>query len=107
MAQKQNIRKFKVTVIVGGDLSECDGIEWQGKLWLVPYWYDDKAAGVTTPARVIRFDSVAHGKSGEGYVVNDPIPKELFAVETPKQPVPGYEYVELPAMTKPEGQKPH
>src|SRR4029453_8233725 len=41
-------------------LHECDGIEWQGKLWLVPHWLDSTATGETTPTRIIRFDHLPH-----------------------------------------------
>src|SRR4051812_10620758 len=96
---------FKVKVVFGGIISNVDGIEWQGKLWLVPHWLDNKAAGQTTPARIIRFDNLDYedvrGTNLGDFVITNSMPKELFSVETPKQPIAGYEYIELPAMTPP------
>jgi hypothetical protein len=101
------IRQFKVHVIVGGEHCTCDGIEWKEKLWLVPHWLEDKASGVSTPARIIRFESLPHQPFRDGYVVTDPVPKELFDLAPLKQPVAGFEYVELPALSQTEGKKPH
>ena len=60
MAEEEGVRQFKVEVIVGGERTTCDGIERKGKLWLVPHWLDGKATRETTPARIIRFDSLPH-----------------------------------------------
>ena len=99
---------FKVMVIgvENGTIAKCDGIAFEGKLWLVPHWIDAPAQGVTKPARLIRFDSLAHqhtqgSKYGAEYVVNYPIPKELFDVPTPKQAIPGFEIRELPEIAFP------
>ena len=29
---------FLVMVVIDGETLQCDGIEWMGKLWLVPQW---------------------------------------------------------------------
>ena len=78
MAEEEGVRQFKVEVIVGGERATCDGIEWKGKLWLVPHWLDGKATGGTTPARIIRFDSLPHDTFRGRYVVNYPIPKDFL-----------------------------
>jgi hypothetical protein len=102
------IREFKVEVVTDdGTRHICDGIEWKEKLWLVPYWLDDTGTGQTTPARIIRFDSLPYDRFRNGYVVNLPIPKALFHLAAPLQPLAGFEYEELPAVTRPAGQKPH
>jgi hypothetical protein len=92
-----------------GQVLTCDAVEWRGKLWLVPCWIDHIATGKTTPLRVIRFDNLPHTKA-EGldhmdFVVHDPIPKELFAFETPKESIAGYEYIDMPAYVRPEDDK--
>jgi hypothetical protein len=89
-----------------GALEKCDSVEFEGKLWLIANWYDIPARGVRQPARLIRFDTLPHQTMtnpayGADYVLNYPIPKELFAFETPKQAVPGFEYVEMPEITFP------
>jgi hypothetical protein len=101
-------RRFRALIIgaENGTIDRCDGLEHEGKLWLVPQWLDVPALGVTKPARLIRFDSLAHQhtpdlKYGVEYVVNYPIPKELFDVRTPLKPIAGFECVELPAIAFP------
>ena len=109
MAEK--IKILKVKVAYGGGLYNCDGIEWQGKLWLVPHWLDSADGKSTTPARLIRFDHLEHsdvrGTNLGDYVVSSSMPKELFALAPLQGPIAGHEYVELPALTLPEGEKPH
>jgi hypothetical protein len=102
------MKEFKALVIASddGSIAKGDGIEFDGKLWLVPQWYDIPAQGVRKPARLIRFDSLPHqhtpnSKQGVEYVINYPIPKELFALETPKQAIPGFEFVEMPEIDLP------
>jgi hypothetical protein len=102
------MRQFQVLVIgvEDGTINKCDGIEHEGKLWLVPRWLDAPAQGVTRPARLIRFDSVPHqhtpnARDGIEYVINYPIPIQLFEIQTPKQEVPGFEFVEMPELTLP------
>lgn len=92
--------------IENGAISKCDGIEHEGKLWLVPHWLDVPAQGVTKPARLIRFDLLPHqhtpnSQYGVEYVINYPIPNELFGVQTPKQAIPGFEFQELPEIALP------
>lgn len=97
---------FKVEVGTSdGKLHTCDGVEWRGKLWLVPYWIDRPATGETTPLRVIRFDNLPYadvrGSKLGDFVIHDPIPKELFDVQSPREPIGGYEYIDTPAMNPP------
>jgi hypothetical protein len=91
--------------VAGGTISQCDAIEYDNKLWLVPNWLDIPAQGVTKPARIIRFDSLRHqktpGPNGADFVINDPIPKELFDARTPRQAIPGFEFVEMPEISLP------
>ena len=108
MAAGDDIRLFKVWLSIGGkDVQSCDGIAWKGKLWLVPVWLDEKATGAPTPARIIRFDSLRHDTFRDGYAITDPLPKELFDLSPRQQSVPGYEYIDLPGLSLPAGQKPH
>jgi len=102
------MRQFLALVIglEDGTVSQCDGCEHEGKLWLVPRWLDAPAQGVTKPARLVRFDSVPHqhtpnAPNGFEYVINYPMPKHLFEVQTPKQEMSGFEFVEMPELTFP------
>ena len=102
---------YKVRAVSGSSLYTIDAIEWKGKLWLVPFWLDNPGKKETTPGRVIRFDNLRHsdvrGTSIGDFLLNDPLPKELLTRETPKQPIAGFEYEELPTMRGPEGDKTH
>jgi hypothetical protein len=100
------ILKALVIGIEDGTVSKCDAIEYEGKLWLVPRWLDIPAQGVTKPARLIRFDTLPHQKTPNSphrvdFVLNSPIPKELFEIHPPKQAIAGFEFVELPEMSLP------
>jgi len=108
------MKVLKVKVSVGGALCNADGIEYEGKLWLVPHWLDMPAQGVTMPSRIIRFDILPHadvrGTNLGDYILNGPMPKELFEPQTPKQAIAGYEYRELPDIRiplEPEAERRH
>ena len=101
-------RIFSVMIIApeDGSIAKCDGIAHEGKLWLVPHWLDVPGQGLTRPVRLIRFDQLAHqrsqgAKDGIEYVVNEPIPKALFDIRTPKITAPRFEVVDLPELAIP------
>ena len=97
------ILKVLVIGIENGTISKCDAIEYDNKLWLVPKWIDSPAQGVTRPSRLVRFDTMRHQvtpNSQTDYVLNDPMPAELFAIRTPPAR-PGYEILEMPDITFP------
>jgi hypothetical protein len=49
------IEVFKVIVPFSdcGEISQCDGIEYRGKVWLVPEWLEAPALGVKKPVRIV------------------------------------------------------
>jgi hypothetical protein len=95
---------FKAFVASGNTVYKIDAIEHQGKLWLVSHWLDSPDKQQTTPGRIIRFDDQCYQDVRENpfrqadFALNDPIPKELLAVESPERPVLGFEYIEMPAL---------
>jgi hypothetical protein len=93
-----------------GVIHKCDAIEYDGKLWLVPHWLEVLQQRVSKPARMIRFDNQQHqdvrGSKFGDYVLSGPVPKVLLDRTTPKQPVAGFEYVELPDVEIPETVRP-
>jgi hypothetical protein len=102
------ILKALVTGVEDGGISKCDAIEFDGKLWLVPRWLDFPAQGLTKPARLVRFDTLLHQETPSSpspqeadYVLNQPIPGELLEIRTPKQPILGFEFLELPEVSFP------
>jgi hypothetical protein len=99
------ILKALVSVMDVG-FSKCDAVEFDGKLWLVPRWLDFPAQGLTEPARLVRFDTLLHQATPNSpqevdYVLDQPIPGELFEIRTPKQPILGFEFLELPEVSFP------
>jgi hypothetical protein len=85
----------------GGAIQECDAIEYDGKLWLVPQWLDEPGSGTTKPRRIIRIDSLPHEPItnpafGLDFILSGPLPKAVLdGVATPEQAAQ-YEIVELP-----------
>ena len=91
------MRLLKTTAVVGSDIVNADTIEHEGKLWLVPHWLDTPDGQWQMPGRLVHPLTQAFQPFGtDRYVLSSPLPKELFAVRTPPQPVDGYEVQELP-----------
>jgi hypothetical protein len=69
---------FKVLVPTdGGTLMTSDGIEHEGKLWLVPMWQQNTETKVRTPKLMIRFDRLPHQHVPTGlhsYALNQEVP---------------------------------
>lgn len=82
-----DIEIFPVLINLGPPpLQTADGIEYKGKLWVVPEWREESGAQgrVLIPVRMIRFDDLDHlspdprGGIPFRYVVSTPIPREYF-----------------------------
>ncbi len=76
------IKKAMVGNAEGNEIWQCDTIEHEGQLWLVPEWLQCLEEGWMTPARIIRltglkFQTTPDGKFGD-YVLNEPIPKSVL-----------------------------
>ncbi len=75
-----------VRFLEGGETTEVDTIEYEGKLWLVPEWFYMPTEGVTIPARIIQLDSLAYqivespivDCPNVDYVLNDPLSIKLL-----------------------------
>jgi hypothetical protein len=81
-----------------------DVIEYDGHFWLVPEWRDNRALGVTMPARIIALASLSYQKTGNlppQFVVNDPIPKCVFDGQIPPEQAHKYIVVERPEIRLP------
>jgi hypothetical protein len=91
---------YSARVVIGSAMTKADAIEHEGKLWLVPNWLDTPDGKWTMPTRIVRFDNLPHsdlrGRSQIDFVLDGPMPKELFDARTPQPPVAGIEYHELP-----------
>jgi hypothetical protein len=80
----------------------CDTIEHEGELWLVPEWIDGvPKEGYSKPARIICLTSLRHG-GGFGkadFVLNDPIPKDIWTGLVPPESATPYTMIESPDIT--------
>jgi len=78
-----------------------DAIDYQGKLWLVPGWYEISARAVSKPVRLIpldllRYQKIPPGEQSFDLVVNDGLPIQLFDREVPKELHSKFQVLEAP-----------
>ena len=87
--KEQKTRRLAVAVACENTLWTIDGVERDGKLWLVPKWIDYPQEQVSQPTLMIRFDNLRYqGPSGlHDYVLAHPIPRFVLDGETTE----GYE----------------
>jgi hypothetical protein len=66
-----------------GSLIECDTIEYNGKLWLVPAWNIEPDKGTERPARLIGLQGLPLQKRGPDrrgdYLLLTPLSKAILA----------------------------
>jgi hypothetical protein len=85
------VKIFKTAVLVedGGDLLQCDTIEYEGKLWLVPEWLEVPTQRMTMPTRIIGLDRSLFQKPSPKYPVDYflscPLPKAVFYGQIPTE----------------------
>lgn len=76
------IEKALVGNAEGGELWQCDIIQYEGALWLVPAWLENPKEGWMTPARIVQIDGLKFqrttGAPHGDYIVNDPIPQSVL-----------------------------
>lgn len=48
----------KTIVVVDGEITLCDTIEWNNALWLVPHWLESHSRAQQRPLRIVRVDSL-------------------------------------------------
>lgn len=81
------IFKTAVQHLEDGSLSECDTIEYRGKLWLVPEWLEVPSRQKTIPTRIIGMDRALFLKPPPAYPVDFllscPMPKCVFDGQIP------------------------
>jgi hypothetical protein len=84
-----------------GNVQTVDTIEHDAKLWLVPYWLDQRALRRTRPNRLIRLDLLPHRRSQSphyDFVLDTTMPTALFRAKPLQdvQEAKGFEVLELP-----------
>jgi len=91
-----------------GEIVQCDTIEYEGKFWLVGEWLDSPELGVTKPKRLICLETLPHqktiGSKHGDFVLNHPIPREVFDGQIPQKSEVVYVVVEDPDIQE-EGAK--
>jgi hypothetical protein len=68
-----------------GSLDKCDGLEYEGRNWLVPLWLAPLGVEWQEPERIIPLDRFRHQKTdaaGIDYTVNVPIPRAIWSGPT-------------------------
>jgi len=76
---------FIVAVPCGSEILTVDGISYEGKLWLVPQWFDYPQEQASKPALMVRFDNLPHFEnpaSCHDYAVNQQVPKVVLDGQT-------------------------
>jgi hypothetical protein len=53
------ILRVGLTFSDSGEIGVCEAIEYQGRIWLVPYWVTNPATGAKSPVRLVHL-----GKDG-------------------------------------------
>lgn len=71
----------------GSELFLCDTIEHEGALWLVPEWLEAPDLKVRKPVRIIRLSGLEYQQFQNphpaDFLLNDPIPKDVFEGRAP------------------------
>ena len=79
-----------------GMIVTCDGIDHDGKLWLVPRWLEHPTEPIAMPERIIRFDCFPHQADQAGALdyqnIQLPIPESALLGLMPQ----GIEFVDHP-----------
>ena len=79
-----------------GSISECDTIEYKGKLWLVPAWNKEPDKGIERPARLIGLQGLPLQKREADrrgdYLLSIPLSKAILTGEERL----GFDVIEAP-----------
>jgi hypothetical protein len=77
-----------------------DAIEYEGRFWLVPGWYEIPAKAVSKPIRIIPLDRLRYQRVLDqpsfDLVINDGLPTQLFDAEIPIELHSKFQIVEGP-----------
>ena len=79
-----------------GYVVTCDGIAYDGKLWLVPGWLEHPTEPIAIPERIVRFDNFPHQVGQEGGLDYQNILLPMSESDFLGQVPPGIEYVDHP-----------
>jgi hypothetical protein len=94
---------LKIGVAVGASIFLFDGIEYEGKVWLVPEWLDSPDGQWCKPKRIICVTNLRHQDLRDRKVrsadlsVIEPMPKEILDGKIAELPNSKYIVVELPS----------
>ena len=80
------IKQFKVAVPVEDTIQTIDGLEYEGKLWLVSLWADNHQQKISKPERMIRFDQLEfvalQNPNPHHFALQRPIPRTVLEGES-------------------------
>jgi hypothetical protein len=74
------MRRFKVVVTVEGQDEPVllDGLEHDGKCWLVPNWLDSSDGQWMMPERIVLLDGMPAEADGDDLILADALPASLL-----------------------------
>lgn len=88
---------FKCLVgLKDGYVVKCDGIEYEGKLWLVPTWSESLTKPIAIPKRIIRFDTFPHQKTEDSVFDYENVLLPISEADLIGKMPSGIEYVDHP-----------
>lgn len=91
---------YRATFPTSDGIYTVDVIEHDGEFWFVPEWIDNPAKGTSSPARIVRLNSVPHrkhlgAKTGD-FSIPFGVPKALIFGPYPSTGQPQLDRVEAP-----------
>lgn len=94
---------YETMAIVDGRVAAIDTIEFQGGLWLVPMWLDQREQGWTSPEYIVRLDALAYDPVlawpyRPNYWLNVPLPKDVYEGRAHSAPGQRFEVVHRPSL---------
>lgn len=90
------MKRFTAMIAVEGSSSvdRCDGIEYDGRSWLVPYWLEPAGGEWRQPERIVPLDHLPGVQeanfAGASFVVGVPIPKTILFGAAPPELIERY-----------------
>jgi hypothetical protein len=97
--------KTKMTL---DDKSEhlVDTIEYEGKTWIIPHWFENTVRGTKIPTRIVAIDALPHKKNPSGspdgdFVVTAPFPKAVFDGYASEEMKTQFDVIDRPSLKFP------
>lgn len=100
----EKIYQIMVPSTDSGDVFMCDGIDYKGGIWIVPYWINNPATGLRTPTRIVRVDLLGLQTGWQQFGADYAVPTMKLptaVLEGRAQPEAPIELIESPPISFP------